>query len=508
LERALRAAISEVAEPPALALKAICKRFGPVVALDDANLTVRRGEVHALIGQNGAGKSTMINLASGMLQPDVGEIRVAGGAVDLDSTRDALRLGIATVYQELSLLPNLTIAQNLALGREPRRLGFLDVSATREHARAAMVRMGLQFPIETPVGALTLAERQLVEIAKALSHNPSVLILDEPTAALASREVTRLFDILRRLRDDGIATLYVSHRLAEVLDLCDRATVLRNGRTVLTTDLADLSEANLTEAMVGGRTELFRRGRSEVFGAVVLECANLRCGDAVNGVSFEARQGEILGLTGLLGAGASTVARLVGGDLHLDAGTIRVRGVPVQMRDPRDGVAAGLCLVTDERKREGILPNLALKDNVALPSLSRRRFAGLFVDATAERSAVLDSIRSFGVGASSIDAPMRTLSGGNQQKALISRWRLAASNVYVLIEPTRGVDVAARADIYRRIDELTAVGAAIIVVTSDIPELLALADRIIVMRDGAIFAETRPADVDEERLSLMIQGAS
>jgi ABC-type sugar transport system ATPase subunit len=507
LERALRAAISEDGGPPALALRAVCKRFGAVVALDDANLAVRRGEVHALIGQNGAGKSTMINLASGMLQPDAGEIRVAGRAVDIDSTRDALRLGIATVYQELSLLPNLTIAQNLALGREPRRLGLLDVSATREDAHAAMVRMGLQFPVETAIGALSLAERQLVEIAKALSHNPSVLVLDEPTAALASRETKRLFDILRKLRDDGIAILYVSHRLGEVLNLCDRATVLRNGKTVLTTDLVDLNEADLTEAMVGGRTELYRRERPETLGALALECADLRWGNAVNGVSFEVRQGEILGLTGLLGAGASIIARLIGGDLHLDAGTIRVQGVPVAMRHPGDGAAAGLCLVTDERKREGILPNLALNDNIALPSLSRRRVAGIFVDAAAERSAVFDSIRSFGVVASSIDAPMRTLSGGNQQKALISRWRLAASSVFVLIEPTRGVDVAARADIYRRIDELTAAGAAIIVVSSDIPELLALADRIIIMRDGAVFAETRPMDVDEERLSLMIQGA-
>jgi ABC-type sugar transport system ATPase subunit len=251
---------------PALELRAVSKRFGVVVALDNASLTVRRGEIHALVGQNGAGKSTMINLISGMHQPDSGEIRLAGRTVQIDSTRKAIQLGVATVYQELSLLPNLTIAQNLALGREPRRFGLLDVSANRDQARAATERMGLSFPVDTLVGVLSLAERQLIEIAKALSHGPSVLVLDEPTAALASREAARLFDVLRGLRAEGMAIVYVSHRLGEILNLCDRATVLRNGQAVMTTKLAHLNEADLTEAMVGGRTELYQRDRTLTFG--------------------------------------------------------------------------------------------------------------------------------------------------------------------------------------------------------------------------------------------------
>jgi ribose transport system ATP-binding protein len=491
----------------ALELRAVSKRFGVVVALDNASLTVRRGEIHALVGQNGAGKSTMINLISGMHQPDSGEIRLAGRTVEIDSTRKAIQLGVATVYQELSLLPNLTIAQNLALGREPRRFGLLDVSANRDQARAATERMGLSFPVDTLVGALSLAERQLIEIAKALAHGPSVLILDEPTAALANREAGRLFDVLRGLRAEGMAIVYVSHRLGEILDLCDRATVLRNGQAVMTTGLAHLNEADLTEAMVGGRTELYHRQRPATFGAVILESADLSWGDVVSGVSLSVRRGEILGLTGLLGAGPNKVARLLGGDLKSSAGTIYVHGAAVAMRGPGDAIAAGLCLVTDERKVEGILPNLGLKDNIALPSLTRRRTRGIFVDGAGERSVVSAIVRRTGVVASSIDVAMRALSGGNQQKALIARWLLKESEAVILIEPTQGVDVAARADIYRRIDELAAAGKAVILVTSDIPELLALADRIIVMQDGRTVAETRPDDVDEERLSLMIQGA-
>ena len=493
--------------PPALELKSLRKRFPGVVALDDASLTVGRGEIHAVIGQNGAGKSTMINVVSGMLQPDSGEIRLAGQAVTIDSPRKALRLGVATVYQELSLLPNLTIAQNIALGREPRRLGALDVAAMRARADAAMGRVNLAIPVEKPVGALSLAERQLVEIAKALSHDPSVLVLDEPTAALASREAERLFAILKELRADGIAVIYVSHRFREVLDLCDRATVLRNGRVVLTTDLAHLSEADLTEAIVGGRTEIYRRERPPGFGAVILECTGLGWRDRVSNFDLDVRQGEILALTGLLGAGQNEVARLIGGDLRPGAGTVRMRGQPVAMRGPGDAVAAGVCLLTDERKAEGILPNLALKDNIALPSLDGRSVAGMFVNTAAEQMAVTAEIHQFGIVASSSGVPVRTLSGGNQQKALIARWHLEDSDAFVLVEPTHGVDVAARDEIYRRIDALDASGKAIILVSSEIPEVLALADRIVVMRNGRIFAETSPADTDEEKLNLLIQGA-
>jgi ABC-type sugar transport system ATPase subunit len=333
-----------------------------------------------------------------------------------------------------------------------------------------------------------------------------VLVLDEPTAALAQREAERLFVILRALRGEGMAIVYVSHRFREILDLCDRATVLRNGRVVATTDLADLTEADLTEAMVGGRSEVYQRRAPTALGAVLLECAGLIWRNRVLGVGFSVRAGEIVGLTGLLGAGQNEIARILGGDVLPDAGSISIAGKPVVLRSPADAVRAGVCLVTDERKSEGILANLALKENIGLPSLARRR-RGIFVDGQAEQAAVGDAVRRFGVVTSSIAVPIRTLSGGNQQKALIARWHLDDAAAFVLIEPTHGVDVAARAEIYRRLEALAAAGKGLIVVSSEMPELLALADRILVLRSGRIVAETTPAETDEERLNLLIQGA-
>ena len=479
-----------------------------MLALDGVAFVLGRGEIHALVGQNGAGKSTIINVLSGMLAPDAGEIRLEGRPASIDSTRKAIELGIATVYQELSLLPNLTVAQNIVLGHEPRRIGLLDVAAMRAAARKALARIGVEIADETPVGLLSLAERQLVEIAKALARDPTVLVLDEPTAALGSREVERLFAILRRLSGQGMSIIYVSHRFSEILDLCHRATVLRNGRVVTTANLAGWKEADLTEAMVGGRSEVFARARpAAVRRPPIIAAEGLRYRDQVKDVSFSVEEGEILALTGLLGAGQNEIARLLGGDLQPDAGWIVIGGRKVVLRHPSDGRAAGVCLVSDERKREGILPNLSLRENIALPSLGQRRAGGLFVDRTAERTAVAESVRQFGVVAGSLETPMRSLSGGNQQKALIARWHLAAAMAFVLIEPTHGVDVAARGEIYRRLDALAAAGKALVVVSSEIAEVLAIADRILIIRQGLIAAATTPSETDEEGLNLMIQGA-
>jgi ribose transport system ATP-binding protein len=499
---------SPVSASPALEVRNLTKQFPGVLALDGVAFVLGRGEIHALVGQNGAGKSTMINVLSGMLAPDAGEIRLAGHPATIDSTRKAIELGIATVYQELSLLPNLTVAQNIALGHEPRRLGLLDVAAMRAAARTALARIGVKMADDIPVGLLSLAERQLVEIAKALAHDPTVLVLDEPTAALGGREVERLFAILRRLSGEGMSIVYVSHRFREILDLCDRATVLRNGCVVTTTELAGWKEADLTEAMVGGRSEVFARARPAASRRTPMIAAEgLRYGDQVKDVSFSVAEGEILALTGLLGAGQNEVARLLGGDLQPDAGSIVIGGRKVVLRHPSDGRAAGICLVSDERKREGILPNLTLRENIALPSLGQRRSGGLFVDRAAERTAVAESVRQFGVVAGSLETPMRSLSGGNQQKALIARWHLAAAMAFVLIEPTHGVDVAARGEIYRRLDALAAAGKALVIISSEIAEVLAIADRILIIRQGLIAAATTPSETDEEGLNLMIQGA-
>lgn len=499
-------AIPSPPAPPALEVRGLTKRFPGVLALDQVSLAVKRGEIHAVIGQNGAGKSTMINVIAGMLKPDDGEILLAGAPIEIGSTRRAIELGIATVYQELSLLPNLSVAQNIALGREPRRHGLLDVAAMRTMSNAALARIGLAITAETRVGSLSISERQLVEIAKALAGAPTVLILDEATAALGQREAGRLFDILRGLRAEGIAIVYVSHRFAEILHLCDRATVLRNGRVVTTTDLEGWTEKLLTEAMVGGSSEVFVATRRAAPSERFLEASAITWKSRVRGASLSVFKGEILALTGLLGAGQNEIGRLLGGDLRAESGRISLDGHKLDLTDPRSAVAARICLLTDDRKQEGILPNLSLAANIALPSLGRRRLGGAFVDRAAERSAVAGAKEHFGVVARSLTAPIRTLSGGNQQKAMIARWHLADADLFVLIDPTRGVDVAARAEIYRRLDALADAGRAVIVVSSDIPEVLALADRILVVRDGAIVSETRPSETNEERLNLLVQG--
>ena len=484
-------------EAPALEIRGLNKQFPGVLALRSVDFTLRRGEIHAIVGQNGAGKSTLINVLSGMIAPDAGEIRIAGRAVTIANTRRAIELGVATVYQEPSLLPNLTVAQNLALGREPRRYWFLDVGAMREAARTALARIGIAIAENTPVGELSLAERQLIEIAKALAQRPSVLVLDEPTAALGKREAERLFAILRALRNEGISIVYVSHRFREILNLCDRATVLQNGAVVRTANLIGWTEADLTEAMVGGRSEQFVRVRASAPGPMLIEARDLCYRDQVRHISFSVAAGEIVALTGLLGAGQDEIARLLAGDLRPDGGSIAVRGRSVVLRHPSDGNAQGVCLVSDERKREGILPNLALRENVA----------GVFVGARAERLAVGRATQQFDVVAASLETPIRNLSGGNQQKSLIARWHLATAAVFILIEPTHGVDVAARAQIYRRLEALAAGGSALIVVSSEITEILAIADRILVIREGRIAAETTTVDTDEESLNLMIQRA-
>jgi ABC-type sugar transport system ATPase subunit len=346
---------------PVLEVRGLGKRFPGVVALEDVSLALQPGQVHGLIGQNGAGKSTLINILSGMYAADAGSIVLAGAPVAIRGTRQALGLGIATVYQELSLLPNLTVAENLALGREPKSGGLLDLGRIRANARAALETLGLDIDPATKVSSLSLAEKQMIEIAKALSTEPRILILDEPTASLGARESELLFAAIARIKSKGVAVLYVSHRFAEVLALCDVATVLRNGRHVITTSLEGWSESRLTDAMVGKRTERFEKV-ARAAGEALLEARELRWGSRVQGVSFAVRRNEILALTGLLGAGQNEVARLLGGDLIAAAGALEQAGIKLDLGGPADAVQVGICLLTEERKLEGIMPNRTLRE--------------------------------------------------------------------------------------------------------------------------------------------------
>jgi ABC-type sugar transport system ATPase subunit len=491
---------------PALEVVGLRKQFPGVVALDAVSLSLETGEVHGLVGQNGAGKSTLINILSGMYARDEGSILLDGKEVGALSTRHARELGIATVYQEQSLLPNLSIAGNFSLGNEPGRFGFLDRTAARRSARAALTRLGLELAPDAQVSSLSFAERQMVEIAKALSSDPKILILDEPTAPLGARECQLLFAAIKRIKSQGVAILYVSHRFAEVLGICDVATVLRNGRHVITTQLEGWTEERLTDAMIGQRTERFRRADRSP-GAVALELERITYRQKLNGIDLVARHGEVVGIIGLLGAGQHELSRFIGGDLAADTGRMIVNGREVRLGTPADAVSAGLCLLTEERNQEGILPNRPLRENISVASLPARASPLGIVRRREEASAASEAARRFGVVAASQDMPMRMLSGGNQQKALVARWGLADMDTFVLVEPTRGVDVGARNEIYRRLDELARSGKALIVISSDPAEILLLADRILVIRDGRIAAEADPASLDEDRLNLLVQGA-
>jgi ABC-type sugar transport system ATPase subunit len=373
-------------------------------------------------------------------------------------------------------------------------------------ARSALERLGLSLDPSILVGNLSLAEKQMVEIAKALSLDPRILILDEPTAPLGRQESDQLFAAIARTKEQGVAILYVSHRFAEVLELCERVTVLRNGRQVVTTRLEGWTESRLTEAMIGARTERFERVARSA-GPVALELRGVTFGQRLAGVDLAARRGEILGVTGLLGAGQNELGRLIGGDIVADSGTMTIAGVERRFRGPADAVNSGVCILTEERKLEGVLPNLSLRENIAVASLGKRSGALGVVHRESERTAVQSAADSLGVVGASLETPMRNLSGGNQQKALVARWRLADMDIFVLIEPTRGVDVGARTEIYRRLDALARAGKVIIVVSSDLAEVLAQCDRILVMRAGRVVDETSVERMNEEQLNLLVQGA-
>jgi len=487
-------------------MRGVSKRFGAVAALSDVDLIVRRGEVHSIVGQNGAGKSTLMHILAGVHQADAGRVLLGGREVRIGGTAQALALGIVTVYQELSLLPNLTVAENVLLGREPTRGPLLRRSTMQARARAILESVGVgEIPVDAEVGTLPLAQRQLVEIARALSSDPGLLVLDEPTAALGREDAERLFGIVALLKARGVSTIFISHRFAEVLQHCDRATILRNGRLVETLDLAGVSEADLTVRMIGESAEAFYATAEHATPRrdVALQAHGLRLAGRLRGVDLTLHRGEIVGLTGLLGAGQNEVARIVAGDLAADAGDVVCGGRRVGV-GPRAAIEAGICLLTEDRRAEGLFLDLPVADNIALPSLRRLRW-GPVLDLAAQRRAVAGVMRRLDIRAASAGAPVRSLSGGNQQKAILGRWLLRDPAVLVMIEPTRGVDVGAKAELYRTFEALAREGRAILMVSSDVPELLGVADRILVFAAGEVRESVARGEADEDALNLAIQ---
>lgn len=488
---------------PLLRVEGVTKSFPGVRALDGVDLTLRAGEVHVLLGENGAGKSTLIKMLSGAHRPDGGRLLADGGQdgtreglheVHIRSAQDAERLGIATIYQEFNLVPGLTVAENIFLGRQPRtRLGLVDKKAMRTRAAALLRRVRLDVSPDTPVGELGIARLQMVEIAKALSLDARVLIMDEPTAVLTSEEVETLFGIVRELRDGGVGVIFITHHLDEIGVLGDRVTVLRDGRSVQEVPAAT-DEDELIRLMVGRDiAEQYPRQRPDEPGAPVLRVRGLTrrgaaAGPVFEGIDFEVRAGEVVGLAGLVGAGRTEVVRAIFGVDRYDAGTVEIDGKELARGDVRAAMRAGLGLVPEDRKGQGLVLDASLQDNLTLARLDRDTRGGLVDRGTQRREAAAVAaqlkVRMSGLGQSA-----RTLSGGNQQKIVIGKWLLTDTRLLILDEPTRGIDVGAKVEIYQLINELTASGRAVLMISSDLPEVLGMSDRVLVMSQGRLAGE-------------------
>jgi ABC-type sugar transport system ATPase subunit len=485
---------------PLLSLRGISKRFGGVVALDSVDFSLRAGEIHALLGENGAGKSTLINILGGIHQPDHGEISVSGTRVKVGNVSDADRLGIRLIHQELALAPNLSIAENLFLGREPTRFGLLDRGRLVRDAENLRDELGLPElgDVRVRVGALNVARRQLVEIARALAVRVSILVLDEPTASLSESETEVLFAKLRRLRSQGVGIIYISHRLEEISRLADRITVLRDGRSIGTQNAADIDMRQLITWMVGRELNEHYPRPQHLPGEVALRVRGLRA-PGVNDVSFDLCCGEVLGLAGLVGAGRTELARVLGGLVPATAGEIAVDGIRVKLRCPADARAAGIALVPEDRKRDGLVMTQTVGFNLALP-WTRLWSHGCMPDYNHRAAIVTRAMKGFTIRASTPEAMIDTLSGGNQQKVVVAKWMEQPPKILILDEPTRGVDVGAREEIFALIGRLVGQRMAVLLISSDLPEVMNLSHRLALYRDGRIVRSGIAEDFTPEQV--------
>jgi L-arabinose transport system ATP-binding protein len=485
---------------PFLQFADVTKTYVGVTALQGVSFSVREGTVHALMGENGAGKSTLLKALSGAHQPTSGQLIINGQAHVFSSTSAALAAGVAVIYQELHLVAEMTVAENIFLGHLPQRAGVVDRTKLNRDAAALLQRLGEDFAPETKLARLALGQRQMVEIAKALSRGAKVIAFDEPTSSLSVREIERLFAVIRELRSQGCVILYVTHRMEEVFALCDACTVLRDGRHVRTYErLADTSPAQLVQDMVGRDIADVYAYTPRPHGATALKVTAITGPGVRCPVSLEVAQGEILGLFGLVGAGRTELLKLLFGAERALSGTIEVHGARLEVRVPADAINAGLIYCTEDRKREGIVPILSVQDNCNLGIRDAHTRFGL-IDGRWENQNATEKIAALAVRTPSVDQLIKHLSGGNQQKVILGRWLSTKIRVLLLDEPTRGIDVGAKSEIYRIISRLAHEGVGVILVSSDLPEALGLADRVAVMRQGALAAVFSRAEATPERV--------
>ena len=469
-------------------MQSIRKSFPGVVALDDVDLEVQAGEVHVLLGENGAGKSTLMKVLSGSLRKDAGQIHVDGAPVEIQGPRHAQQLGIRIIYQELNLVPPLSAAANICLGREPGRWGVLDRRAAEREAARRLGELGVTVDVTRPVRELGIAHQQMVEVAKALSEEGRILIMDEPTSALTTAEIDQLFATIERLRARGTSIIYISHRLEEVARIGDRVTVMRDGRRVTTRPARTTPIPELVRLMADREVgDHFPRRRGAP-GDELLRVERLTRGEALRDVTFVLRRGEIVGITGLLGAGRTELARAIIGAEPPHSGRVMVKGRVVAVRRPHDALALGIGLVPEDRKTQGLVLGLSVERNVALPNTRRLSPWGI-VRAAREAALAGRWVREMRIKTPSLAQPARLLSGGNQQKVVLGKWLAADVDVLIVDEPTRGIDVPAKVEIYDLMNRLTAEGKGIVMISSELPEVLGMSDRVLIMRAGRVVAE-------------------
>jgi ribose transport system ATP-binding protein len=492
-------------------MEGITKVFSGVVALDGVNFRLERGEVHALVGENGAGKSTLIKIMTGAYRRDGGRAWLEGREVNFASPEEAQEQGVVAVYQEVNLLMFRTVAENIFLGREPRKFGLIDWKRMNRDTQAILDRLGLDIRPETTLGQLNIALRQMVAIARGVSVGAKVVVLDEPTSSLTEHEVSILYDVIRRLKAEGVGLVYISHRFDELYTVCDTVTVLRDGKFVATRPLAGLEKLDLVCLMLGKQREELQKKGATAFGdaqtdaerradsAPLLRAENLTRGRKLDGVSLGAARGEIVGMAGLLGSGRTETARAIFGADPVDRGAVFLEGERLKLSSPGDAIDAGIAFLSEDRKAEGIIPELSVRENLtlaALPALSK-----LGVVSRAEQAAVVDRfMKRLGIKASSAEQKIRELSGGNQQKVLLARWLCKNPKFLILDEPTRGIDIGAKGEIQSLINELAGQGLGVLMISSELEELVEGSSRVVVMRDGRAVAELRAAEITQDNI--------
>ncbi|HVO21619.1 MAG TPA: sugar ABC transporter ATP-binding protein [Anaeromyxobacter sp.] len=496
---------------PRLELRGVRKRYDATLALRDVDLTIDGGEVHALAGENGAGKSTLIKVLGGAVRRDAGTIALDGTAVDLATPLESRAAGIRVVYQEFSLVPTVSVTENVLLGQMPTgaRGMWIDWNDAHRRAAEAIASLGFEVPdVRRRVGSLPVSQRQMVEIAKALLERPRILVLDEPSAVLSSRDLERLFAAIRSLRQGGGTVIYVSHRLDEVFAIADRITVLKDGARVGTLLATEVDQQGLVRMMVGRSLgEVFPARTPPASPVPVLVVRGLSRRRAFHDVSLDLSPGEIVGVSGLVGSGRTELVRAIAGADRPDGGEMALDGRPYHPRSPAEGLHAGVAMLSEDRARDGLVPAMSVRDNLSLASFARMSRLGVLLRRVQE-ALVGQQVRELNVRTASVDAPVRRLSGGNQQKAMVGRWLLRGARVLLLDEPTRGVDVGAKAEIYRLVAGLAERGMAVLLVSSELPEVLGMSDRILVMRGGRIVARFQRGEATEERLLAAAAGVA